>query len=662
VSSLPILQDGPKIKRSRAARWRAASLIGVHLLVAGHVAWWLATGRALTPVEPSEAMAFVKGGMVNAGLIFFAAAILLTAVFGRFFCGWACHVVALQDLSRWLLAKVGIRPRPLRSRLLRWVPAAAFAYMFLWPLAYRLWIGDSLRVTGTEFTTSAFWSTFPGWIVGGLTFVVCGFAAIYFLGAKGFCTYACPYGAIFAAAERLSPLRIRVTDACQGCGHCTAVCTSNVRVHEEVRDFGMVVDSGCMKCQDCVSVCPNDALYYGFGPIPLRATRRTAKPAPRRYPLARWEEALLAVAFAAAFFSFRDLYGAVPFLMALGLAGVLAYLVLLCARLVRLPNVAGKRFPFKRGGRLLPAGWAFVGGMALLFALWVDSGVVRAETALGERGWSATADLRRTALDATVEPRPLAGADRAAVLAARRHLRRVERWGLLPSRGVALRLSWLDLLAGATGELRADAARAVARGEEPATVYQLVARDAARRGETQIAMAAYEHAIAAAPESPEPYVALGVTLARAGDLAAARDVFDRGRARIGGSRELVYNAALIRALQGDSEGSIALFQQVLVVDPGYLEARENLAGVLAGAGRYAESVEQYRQALLQNPGDAGTRLLLARALAAWGRLDEAAGEVEQALKLDPDLEGARGLEAEIAARRERAGSEERNGR
>src|SRR6185503_18805376 len=64
--------------------------------------------------------------------------------------------------------------------------------------------------------------------------------------------------------DKLATGRILVTDACEGCGHCTAVCTSNVRVHEEVAKFGMVVDPGCMKCMDCVSVCPNDALYFGF--------------------------------------------------------------------------------------------------------------------------------------------------------------------------------------------------------------------------------------------------------------------------------------------------------------------------------------------------------------------------------------------------------------
>ena len=57
----------------------------------------------------------------------------------------------------------------------------------------------------TEFTTTEFWATFPGWIVGGLTFLICGFFAVYFLGAKGFCTYACPYGASSAPRSAWRP-------------------------------------------------------------------------------------------------------------------------------------------------------------------------------------------------------------------------------------------------------------------------------------------------------------------------------------------------------------------------------------------------------------------------------------------------------------------------
>ena len=48
------------------------------------------------------------------------------------------HLVAVQDGCRWLLARVGLAPKPLQSVLLAWVPWIAFVYMFVWPLAYRL--------------------------------------------------------------------------------------------------------------------------------------------------------------------------------------------------------------------------------------------------------------------------------------------------------------------------------------------------------------------------------------------------------------------------------------------------------------------------------------------------------------------------------------------
>ncbi|MEM7356411.1 MAG: 4Fe-4S binding protein, partial [Acidobacteriota bacterium] len=366
MAKLPLIEAKNRIRPSRSSRWRAAVLILVHLVIAAHITHWLVKGRTLTPVEPSEAAALAISGVVNTGLVFFAVTIVLTAIFGRLFCGWACHLVALQDLSRALLEKFGRRPKPLRSRLLRWVPAIAFVYAFLWPAIYRLIKGHPMPELHTEFTTSEFWATFPGWVIGAATFLICGFLAVYFLGAKGFCTYACPYGAIFGVAERLSPWRIRVTDACAGCGHCTAVCTSNVRVHEEVRDFGMVVDSGCMKCLDCVSVCPNDALYYGFGPLPLLTKPRAEGRKMNRFPLSWAEEVVAAVAFAAAFFTFRGLYGQVPFLMSLGLAGVLAYLVLISFQLFQRPNLSFKGWKLKRGGSLQPAAFALLAGMALL--------------------------------------------------------------------------------------------------------------------------------------------------------------------------------------------------------------------------------------------------------------------------------------------------------
>src|SRR5262245_64996350 len=89
--ALPIAKTAPRIRRSRAGLWRAGVLIAVHALVALHIAHWKFRGATLSPLEPSEGMEFAKHGVINAGFIFFALMILSTLIFGRWFCGWACH-------------------------------------------------------------------------------------------------------------------------------------------------------------------------------------------------------------------------------------------------------------------------------------------------------------------------------------------------------------------------------------------------------------------------------------------------------------------------------------------------------------------------------------------------------------------------------------------
>ena len=86
-------------RKSRSGKWRAAALLAVHVAIAIHIAHWWKSGSTLTPLEPSESMEFSKRGLVNAGAIFFALTIMSTAIFGRFFCGWACHLVALQGMG-----------------------------------------------------------------------------------------------------------------------------------------------------------------------------------------------------------------------------------------------------------------------------------------------------------------------------------------------------------------------------------------------------------------------------------------------------------------------------------------------------------------------------------------------------------------------------------
>ena len=78
----------------------AGALIVLTLLMVAHFVQWRIMGQTISPIEPSESMQTLQRGAINAGFIFFTLAILATLVFGRFVCGWGCHILALQDFLR----------------------------------------------------------------------------------------------------------------------------------------------------------------------------------------------------------------------------------------------------------------------------------------------------------------------------------------------------------------------------------------------------------------------------------------------------------------------------------------------------------------------------------------------------------------------------------
>lgn len=369
------------MRSSRSSRFRAIVLIAVHLLIGIHVVQWLMSGTTVSPVEPSEAGYLLDAGKLNTGFILFVVLILGTLVFGRWFCGWACHVVALQDLSAWLLGKFGMRPRPVRSRLLVLLPFAVAFHMFFQGQVERFFYGVANKPIETAFFTTDLWERFPGPIMGFLTFLVVGFLIVWWLGGKGFCTYGCPYGAVFSVADRFAPGRIRVTDACDSCGHCTSVCTSNVRVHEEVAIHKQIVDPACMKCMDCVSVCPKEALYFGFTtPKPFAISQQKIK---SRADFTWPEEIALAVVACASTVAFRGawFFEHVPFLMAVGLGVITAVFALLGWRILVQRDVSFQHTRMKQDGVRLSAGtWSLVFVLAWLLLV-IDTGVVRYHSA-----------------------------------------------------------------------------------------------------------------------------------------------------------------------------------------------------------------------------------------------------------------------------------------
>ncbi|MHC5112921.1 MAG: 4Fe-4S binding protein [Planctomycetota bacterium] len=485
---LPLLSggvdDGAPRRRSYG-RWRAATLIGVHVLAAAHIAHWRLAGKTLAPLELNEVMHTLELGIITAGFVFMGLLVISTAVFGRFFCSWACHILALQDLCAWMLEKLRIRAKPVRSRVLLLVAPGAMLYMFVWPQVKRLLEGRPMPALHlradtagwASFVTDDFWRNLPGVGVALLTFLICGFLIVYVLGTRSFCLYACPYGVLFGLADRIAPGRIKVDpDKCVQCGVCTGVCESHVRIHEEIAEHGSVVDAACLKDLDCVAACPEGALSWGWTrPSLLRSVR----PARRRlrYDFTLGEDVLMAAVFLATLAIFRGLYGLFPFLASLAVGGILAYGAVLCLRLVRRENLRFNAFQLKLKGRVTRAGVVFAIGAAIVTALVIHSGFVRSRAELGERALDR-ATVMMEAGDATA-PR--------VARTARRHLEWCERWGLRLEPGHHLRLASACWIAGDGAAAERNWRRAVERDADDHQSRMFLAASLGNRGRTDLA-------------------------------------------------------------------------------------------------------------------------------------------------------------------------------
>ena len=611
-------------------RWRAATLASVYVLFAAHVIHWRLAGTTLAPLELNEVMYTFELGIVTAGALFMAAAAVGTVIFGRFFCSWGCHVLALQDLSSWVLRRLGIRhPKQVRSRSLLWVPIISALYLFVWPQVKRLVAGrplPSLHLrTDAEgwasFVTEDLWRNLPGPWITAITFTVCGFVVVYLLGSRGFCTYCCPYGAVFSSIDRFAPGRIRVSPDCNQCGLCTAACSSGIRVHEEIERFGAVVNPACLKDLDCVGACPERALSFGFGRPALLASYRAGGRFGVPYDFSLAEDVVMASIVVGSLLIFRGLYGVVPFLLTLAIGSILAYVTVVTLRLWRRSHVRFASWQLKIRGGLTGAGKTFLTTSILVAAVVGHSAFVRYNE------WRGLA--------------PAPGGSQEVVY---QHLKTAGQWGLVVNERVQARLLSVGRQLQRYDEVDRVARQILERRPADVPAHLALGASLGARGRWADAEAYFAHASrsdeATSPERAEALQGLGSSLAVRGDFLGATEPLKAAlaldpnrataRAELGG----------MYAELGQVEAALAELRAAVRIDPSLSQAQFNLGSLLLHLGRPDEAIPSFEKATESEPGDPTTLSNLGFALLAVGRVDEARDVLLESVAIDPDAADA----------------------
>ncbi len=673
LNPLPVLDapSGAARRRPRYARWRALSLSLVYVVFAIHIIHWKLTGRTLAPLELNEVMYTLELGIITAGFLFMCVLVLGTLFFGRFFCSWACHIMVLQDLCAWMLRKIGIRPKLMRSRLLLFVPPLTAFYMFLWPQFVRTWQTRAFPTFHlatdadgwASFATNNFWRNLPGPGIIIATFLVCGFVMVYLLGSRTFCTYVCPYGAVFGLADRFSLGRIRVSDACVHCGRCTTACTSGIRVHEETQRDGMVVNPACLRDLDCVSACPQGALSYQFGKPALFRSFKGSGRFGLPYDFSIFEELIAAAVFVLVLVTFRGIYGQVPFLLSLALGVIAGYLSVVTLRVLKSSDVALSNSCLKEHGRFTHHGMAFLASVSVLGMVIGHSAFVRYHEYSGLRGVAALDSLSDVA-------------ERDALASSTyNHLTLADQWGLLSNprtqRGLVISSMQLkkyaeverfgDLFLGRiedhrvrllVGAALAEQGRLIdaqshlrrvidslqdGAGREKgilASAHQTLGGIFAKKGNFAGAVDSFEEAIRLDPDRVGVHATLGSALAELGRFDEAVAHLTEAVNRHAEDGRSCYNLGTILGMQGRFAEAVPYYEQALILTPDDADLQNNCGFALLRLGRMESAREHLERAIALNPDHADAHFNLGALLASFGLNEQAETQLRTAARLD----------------------------
>lgn len=669
-----------KSTRPTYGKRRAVVLLTVCTLMAAHLIHGLVGDRTLAPLELNEVMHTLELGVVTAGFLFMGLVLLATLIFGRFFCSWGCHILALEDACAWLLEKVGIRPRPIRSRLLLLIAPIALLYMFVWPQVKRLsvWLWPStgewidpppafeLRVLSDQdgwasFITSDFTRNLPGPGIAILTFATCGFLMVYLLGSRSFCRFACPYGTLFGLASRVSPGQILSTTECISCKKCTDTCTSGVVVHEEVAEFGKIVNPACLKDLDCVSVCSSGTLKYRFAqPTPLAPNSQGARKI-ATFDFTWKEEALMALLFLVGFAAFRGLYRIVPFLLSLGIGTCVAYMGVISLRLFSRESFRHLRMKLKTDGQLRRPGWIWAGFCLITLCFLAHSAKVRYHEAVGDRHFEVASAAWQE--DGAVPEEAL----RLAIW----HLEARSSWGIIRPPDISARIA---TLLSATGQpslaiphlrrqiadaphhqqARLELSRALMQtgelseaselleeilGSEPSSTHKAQAHElqgtiALSKGRASDARNSYRLAVASDPDHLPAQLGLASALAGCNEIPGAIAILRNACSQHPEHAESHYNLAVLQAGAGQQSNAISSFQRALTLKPDDPQTLNNLGFLLTNAHQADDAERLLRRAIQVAPGYAEPHFNLGRLLEATGRLQQSRTHFQRAAALD----------------------------
>lgn len=191
-----------------------------------------------------------------AGLSIFIAALLISLLLRKGFCGWICPVGFASNLAEGFAKKIGSLftlpiwiDIPLLS--IKYLLLAFFSYLILWNMGLEGL--TAFHNSSYNMITDAKMLHFflqPSFLAGS---IMLGIIVISFFIRNFWCRYLCPYGGLLGLLALLSPFQLkRDSSSCIDCKKCERACPASIHITRRKS----VRTAECIGCLECVQACP----------------------------------------------------------------------------------------------------------------------------------------------------------------------------------------------------------------------------------------------------------------------------------------------------------------------------------------------------------------------------------------------------------------------
>ncbi|MGM0461838.1 MAG: 4Fe-4S binding protein [Fibrobacterota bacterium] len=180
--------------------------------------------------------------------LFYLAIIVLSFVFGRFYCGFICPFGILQEM-------IGSAARRMKKNhadsndTLKKLELIAPVYLGVLVLLLLFFKQDFIQFEILNYYAAVLYT--PSVVLAGLTLVI---LFLSFVRNRFFCRFICPTGFMLSRIRGVAPFRTRIPDECVNCAQCSGNCPTGAIVGD--RKTGIRIDTRhCIDCRNCLKSC-----------------------------------------------------------------------------------------------------------------------------------------------------------------------------------------------------------------------------------------------------------------------------------------------------------------------------------------------------------------------------------------------------------------------